>query len=140
MTLKQIIDLLTNISSQQPAVNSVSEGNVYEALNANPSQKYYNIHITQTNHRTDLETDVWCFNIFCTDRLEDNEANRVQIQSNAIEILKNIIRTFIETVDATLYEDIIITPYTEHFKDYCAGAYVQIKFSVPESYTCEEVY
>lgn len=140
MSLKEVVELLQNIAQSQPAVNSVSAGSIYTNLNANPSQKYYNINISSTTHRSDLEWFYWGFNIFCTDRLKDDESNRLQIQSEAIEILQNILRTFIETTGSELYDEIVYTVFTERFVDYCGGAYAQVRIRIPVDYICEEQY
>lgn len=141
MTLFEIVTTLSGISESQPAVNSVSEGSIYTNLNANPSLRYYNVNISQTDHRDDMEFDYWGFNIFCTDRLLDDESNRLEIQSTAIETLKNIIRTFIEQADGVeIYDEIIYTTFTQRFTDLCAGAYATVRFKVPIDYICEELF
>lgn len=140
MTLQEVVQTLTNIANSQPAVNSTTEGSIYENLNANPSQKYFNINISSTTHRCDMEFYYWGFNIFCSDRLKDDESNRLQIQSEAVEILKNIIRTFLDIVDCELYDEAVFTPYTQRFTDMCAGCYVQVRFKIPVDYVCEELF
>lgn len=140
MTLREVVNMLMNIAESQPAVNSVTEGSVYENLNANPSINYYNVNISQTNHRSDLEADYWQFNIFATDRLKDNDSNRLQVQSNAIEILRNIIKSFLDITGCDLYDEVVFTPFTERFVDVCAGAYAQVRFRIPVDYQCSELY
>ena len=141
MTLQEIINIIKEIGSIQPNVNSTTEGSIYEVLNNNPSINYANFHITQNKHQIENENFIiYNFIFFYVDRLTADKSNKVSIQSIGIEVLNNIIRTL-----RNKFEDIDITntdfqPFTERFSDNCAGVYSNISIAVPITYTCEETF
>ena len=140
MTLYEFTHILMGIAESQPAINSVTEGSIYQNLNANPSLRYYNCNISQIEHRQDDEFFYFGYNIFVTERLLDDESNRLEAQSTAIETLKNIIATVLEEHDVYLYDEILYNTFTQRFVDMTAGAYATVRFRVPLSYLCEEVF
>lgn len=135
MTLKDIIKNLQDIALTQPDVRAVSDGDVYEALNGNPSLKYSIFHVTQTNHNTDDGWDNYGLSLFLIDRLMDDSSNRLDIQSRAKETLKNIIYTFCQNFDAE-HTAINFTPFTQKFKDNTAGVWCNVNISVMSEFNC----
>ena len=135
MTLKDIIKNLQDIALTQPDVRAVSDGDVYEALNGNPSLKYSIFHVTQTNHSTDDGWDNYGLSLFLIDRLMDDSSNRLDIQSRAKETLKNIIYTFCQNFDAE-HTSINFTPFTQKFKDNTAGVWCNVNISVMSDFNC----
>ena len=135
MTLKDIIKNLQDIALTQPDVRAVSDGDVYEALNGNPSLKYSIFHVTQTNHNTDDGWDNYGLSLFLIDRLMDDSSNRLDIQSRAKETLKNIIYTFCQNFDAE-HTSINFTPFTQKFKDNTAGVWCNVNISVMSYFNC----
>lgn len=137
MTLYQIIDTLKNIALTQPNIRTVMDGDVFDAMNGNPSVRYGVFHVTQTTHTEDDQFDNYGLNLFVMDRLEDDDANRLQIQSTAKQQLSNIINTFCETFDAE-HETINYQMFTQRFKDLTAGAWATVTFQVLKDYSCAE--
>lgn len=140
MTLKQIIGTLNNLALAHPNVNSVYEGNVYECLNANPSNKYASVVVTQTTHTQDDIFDHYGFVIFYVDRLVDDiDENRLQIQSIGKTMLSNIVDAFCYEFDAE-HNDITFHPFTQKFADETAGVYIDIVIDTPKEAVCPEFY
>lgn len=139
MTLYQIVNTLKNIALTQPNIRTAMDGDVFDAMNANPSVKYGVFHVTQTTHTEDDQFDNYGLNLFVMDRLEDDDANRLQIQSTAKQQLSNIINTFCETFDAE-HETINYQMFTQRFKDLTAGAWATVTFQVLKDYSCAEAY
>lgn len=137
MTLYQIVNTLKNIALTQPNIRTAMDGDVFDAMNANPSVKYGVFHVTQTTHTEDDQFDNYGLNLFVMDRLEDDDANRLQIQSTAKQQLSNIINTFCETFDAE-HETINYQMFTQRFKDLTAGAWATVTFQVLKDYSCAE--
>lgn len=71
---------------------------------------------------------IYNFNIFYVDRLLEDKSNQLDIQSAAIdslrEVVMNVSNDFIECKSATF------TTFNERFNDSCAGAYVSVSFVV----------
>lgn len=140
MTLKQIIGTISNLALKHPNINSVYEGNVYECLNANPSNKYASVVVTQTTHTQDEVFDHYGFVIFYVDRLVDDiDENRLQIQSIGKTMLSNIVDAFCYEFDAE-HNDITFHPFTQKFVDETAGVYIDIVIDTPKDAVCPEFY
>ena len=138
MTLFDIIRNLQAIAAQEPSVRSVSDGDIYDALNAAVDIKYGVFHITQDTHTTNGDLDVWGLNLFYIDRLLDNGENRLSIQSAGITILENVLRNFADTFGAEYMNNIVYTPFTQRFKDNCAGVFCKISVSTVMDNLCAE--
>lgn len=138
MTLFDIIRNLQAIAAQEPSVRSVSDGDIYDALNAAVDIKYGVFHITQDTHSTNGDLDVWGLNLFYIDRLLDNGENRLSIQSAGITILENVLKRFADTFGAEYLNNIVYTPFTQRFKDNCAGVFCKISISTVMDNLCEE--
>ena len=138
MTLFDIIRNLQAIAAQEPSVRSVSDGDIYDALNAAVDIRYGVFHITQDTHTTNGDLDVWGLNLFYIDRLLDNGENRLSIQSAGITILENVLRNFADTFGAEYMNNIVYTPFTQRFKDNCAGVFCKISISTVMDNLCAE--
>lgn len=138
MTLFDIIRNLQAIAAQEPSVRSVSDGDIYDALNAAVDIKYGVFHITQDTHSTNGDLYVWGLNLFYIDRLLDNGENRLSIQSAGITILENVLKRFADTFGAEYMNNIVFTPFTQRFKDNCAGVFCKISISTVMDNLCEE--
>ena len=138
MTLFDIVRNLQAIAAQEPSVRSVSDGDIYDALNAAVDIKYGCFHITQDTHTTNGDLDVWGLNLFYIDRLLDNGENRLSIQSAGITILENVLRNFADTFGAEYMNNIVYTPFTQRFKDNCAGVFCKISVSTVMDNLCAE--
>ena len=138
MTLFDIIRNLQAIAAQEPSVRSVSDGDIYDALNAAVDIRYGCFHITQDTHTTNGDLDVWGLNLFYIDRLLDNGENRLSIQSAGITILENVLKRFADTFGAEYINNIVYTPFTQRFKDNCAGVFCKISISTVMDNLCAE--
>ena len=140
MTLYEIISIFKQIALSQPNIRSVSDGSIYEAMDAKNSVEYDVFHITQTTHTEDEETDIYGLTLFYVSRLEDSlEDNRLQIQSIGKEILGNVIRTFCENWSID-FPTITYIPFTQKFSDLCAGQYCNIRVEIPKDIVCADDY
>lgn len=130
MTLFEIIRKFQSLALAAPNVRTASDGDVYEGMNNNPKLKYGVFFITQNTHTELEQMDRYGLTLFYIDRLNDTlEDNRLQIQSIGKEILSSVIRDFCDEYECDL-PTMIYTPFTEKFKDLCAGVYVQITIDV----------
>ena len=137
MTLLQIIDTLKAIALTQHNIRTATDGDIYEALNGNLSVKYGAFHVNQTSHQTTENTDVYGLNLFFVDRLEDDDSNRLQIQSIGKTVLDNIVRAFCEQFDADI-PTITYSPFTQRFTDMTAGVFATVTLTVFKEWSCAE--
>ena len=140
MTLLEVINNLKNIASQQPNVRTVTEGDVYNEMNTNPSVVYDVFHLTQQTHAEDEDFDYYRFNLFYVSRLVDDYDNRLQIQSIGKSVLSKIITTFCDQFELDFPDNTQLTyvSFTEKFIDLCAGVYCNVVFQIPKDLVCDE--
>lgn len=142
-SLKEVVRTLKSVCMLQPAVNSVAEGNSYDIWNGNRQVRYASVVIQQLKHTEIIEDNGiirYRFYLIYADRLVHNlEENRLEIQSNAIDVLKNIIWTIDNEVDWE-WKKITYQTFTQKFADELAGAYADVEIEVPASYMCPEIY
>lgn len=128
--LMTIIDKIKATAQSIPSINTVSTENIYDILNGKRNIQYAGFIISQGTHRYTENQMFFAFNLIYVDRLmSDLEENKIQVQSTAIEVLKNIINQVCaeEDIDRTeVYFDV----FTERFNDLTAGAFANVTFVV----------
>lgn len=125
MTLLEIVKQFEHIASQQPNINYVNNGDIYE-LNNIPNLDYGVFYITQQKHSGDENNFKYNLTLFYVDRVANDGRNKLAIQSNGITLLTNIINIFLNNNDVELEGDVQLTTFKERFVDDCAGAFAEI--------------
>lgn len=139
--LINFVDDLQRMAVAQPEVNAFGEGNIYDLLNSGGQiEKYAAVIITlQSVNIVDDNYSINC-TIFYVDRLTKNplnsENNRLEIQDTAVDTLHNILLQLGEEYEI---ENENYTLFTQKFADNCAGAYTNLKITLPIS-GCFEQY
>ena len=129
MTLFEIINKLKDIAISKPNINFVGDGDVY-TLNSLPNIDYSVFFITQNDHSIYQDTITYSLNLFYIDRISDSEDNVLNIQSDGMLQLTNIINTLVFSEDVDVEGEITFTPFIQRFADQCAGVYCTVRFIV----------
>ena len=129
MTLFEIINKLKDIAISKPNINFVGDGDVY-TLNSLPNIDYSVFFITQNDHSIYQDTITYSLNLFYIDRISDSEDNVLNIQSDGMLQLTNIINTLVFSEDVDVDGEITFTPFIQRFADQCAGVYCTVRFIV----------
>ena len=129
MTLFEIINKLKDIAISKPNINYVGDGDVY-VLNSLPNIDYSVFFITQNDHSIYQDTITYSLNLFYIDRISDSEDNVLNIQSDGMLQLTNVINTLVFSEDVDVDGDITFTPFIQRFADNCAGVYCTVRFIV----------
>lgn len=129
MTLFELINKLKDIAINKPNINWVGDGDVY-TLNSLPNIDYSVFFVTQNDHSIYQDTITYNLNLFYIDRISDSEDNTLNIQSDGILQLTNIINTLVFTEDVDVDGDITFVPFIQRFADNCAGVYCTVRFVV----------
>lgn len=140
MTLQEIINGFNEISLKQPSIKEfISSGNIY-SLSKERNARFGVFCCTQGTHSTNLVDGYSTYNLFLyyVDRLKSDETNKLEIQSVAIETLKNIIKTFVNKYDVEI-STADFEVFTERFSEMCAGAYATVSV-VTYSDNCVDYY
>lgn len=139
MTLYEIFKIINNVAVAQPNVNTiVNTGNVYDLNTENYQIKYASFCAQQGEHTQNGDFMTYSFNLFYVDRLTDERRNKLEVQSNAITTLNNIINglTQIELIDVN--SEITYQVFTERFTAECAGAYCTLRVTTDTPYCYDE--
>lgn len=143
MKLLEILNIIKVVAGMQPFVNQVIANDIYR-LNALTNVKYGVFGYQQRQHQQEADGEFWryTFQFFALDRLTQDGGNEEELQSTAIEVLDNIIKTLVEVFDGDLeiYGDVSFQPFTQQFKDETAGAYCTITFRLPADCLCPEIF
>ena len=90
MTLRELYNLLEGIALQVPDIRVTVENDILK-VNEMRDVKYGIFGITQNAHTANQDSIRFSLNLFYIDRLVNSQDNEVQIQSHAIEILRQIL-------------------------------------------------
>ena len=129
MTLFELINKLKDIAISKPNINYVGDGDVY-TLNSLPNIDYSVFFITQNDHSIYQDTITYSLNLFYIDRISDSEDNVLNIQSDGMLQLTNVINTLVFSEDVDVDGEISFTPFIQRFADQCAGVYCTVRFIV----------
>ena len=131
ITLAKIIDTICGIASGERNVNTIVQNDIYE-LDAQPDAKYSVFGITQNMHYEDEDFMYYDFNLFYINRItNDDRSNEILNQSTGIQVLRNVIRKTIETLDIEVVDNINYYTFIQKFSDVCSGVYADVTFAVP---------
>ena len=125
MTLYDIVTGFKNIAKKQPNINYVNDGDIY-SLNSSPNLEYGVFFITQSNHSQNEDTVSYTLTLYYIDRLNGDGSNTLQIQSNAMMALNNIINVFNAQYDVEIEYNIQYTTFVHRFQDDCAGVFANV--------------
>lgn len=132
MTLFEIINKLKTIAISKPNINYAGDGDVY-TLNSLPNIDYSVFFVTQNDHSIESDTITYNLNLFYIDRISDSEDNTLNIQSDGMLQLTNIINTLVFSEDVDVDGEINFVPFIQRFADQCAGVYCTVRFIVDNS-------
>lgn len=132
MKYKELVKLIENISLHLPNINSFYIGDVYE-INSDPSVRYSTVVMTNQESTFSVANEQYTYNfvLFYIDRLTDDEKNRLDIQSHAIDALSNILEVLGNSYNCII-DNYSFEVFQERFADLCSGAFARISVVVDE--------
>lgn len=137
MTLFETIELINKVGSEQPNINMVVEsGDIFDLNTNNYTAKYSVFCCEQLDHTQNGDFLTYNFRLYVVDRLTDDRENKIEVQSNAIETLSNIVRGLEEMGIFMVGESVTYSTFTERFEAECAGAFCTIGVSSSQEYVC----
>jgi len=139
MNLLQTIRAIEKTAALQPAVRSVVRNDVFR-LNACPVAKYGVFAWLQNEHATteDSQLITYNFTFFYVDRLTAAKTNEIEIQSQGIETLENILRRLPEF--GLFPSSYSFRTFNERFSDECAGVFCNVSLETTKDGLCPEAY
>ena len=142
MTLKQLIDKISDLALSQKCIHYTAAGTSIYQINPKTIKDYPILFQSPTGeHTVEDNTTTFEITLYYLDRLLEDNSNDIIVYSAAIEQLKNLARG-IETIDNVLKvgDGYTITNVadTESFNDRLAGAYTTVEITVKNNETCYE--
>lgn len=138
MTLLETIRRIEDAAAMQPCVAMIVENDVFR-LNSYADARYGVFAWTQGRHRVDPATPDfirYSFTFFYVDRLRNDIANQVEIQSVGIETIENVLRILRDGgLDPETYE---FTTFNQRFADECAGVFCSVVLLADIGSDCAE--
>lgn len=136
MNYYNFIKQIKNISLSNGLVNETGDGDIYQHLNSG-MHKYPCVFLTVQN--VTFTNDIVNVNatLFYVDRLLDNSSNKLEIQSNGITVLSQILDRIAEDTVINTVQN-VYTPFEEKFADLCAGQFVTFRASFPNDVICSD--
>ena len=139
MTLLETIRRIEDAAAMQPSVAMIVENDIFR-LNSSADARYGVFAWTQGRHRVDPATPDFIryqFTFFYVDRLRNDIANQVEIQSVGIETIENVLRTLRDGgLDPETYE---FTTFNQRFADECAGVFCSVVLLTELGSDCAEI-
>lgn len=130
MTLKTTIEKLRDIALKTHNVRSVIINDIYRE-NTFANVDYGVVAIIQNEHSVGDNIVTYNLTLVYVDRLAKDGSNELDIQSDGMLTLTNIINAFVgEVDDASIEGDVTFTAYNQRFVDDCAGVYADVAISV----------
>jgi hypothetical protein len=139
MTLLEVIKAIEDAAARQPSVAMIVENDIFR-LNSYADARYGVFAWTQGRHRVDPLTTPdfirYNFTFFYVDRLRNDKANQVEVQSVGIETIQNVLRTLRDAgLDPETYE---FTTFNQRFADECAGVFCSVILLTDTGSACAE--
>lgn len=120
-------------------VQEFFEGDVYEIMNTK-DRKYPTVILTTERIGDTNGYQTITASLFCIDRLTSDGVNKLEVQSICQTILQGILLKLESTYPEMTIQTESFVPFTEKFKDLCAGMYVECSLSYPSVICDDEVF
>lgn len=120
-------------------VQEFFEGDVYDIMNTK-DRKYPTVILTTERIDDTNGYQTITASLFCIDRLTSDGVNKLEVQSICQTILQGILLKLESSYPEMTIQTESFVPFTEKFKDLCAGMYVECSLSYPSMICDDEVF
>lgn len=126
MTLVQLYNLIGDMAERLTNVNSYLRGDVYTNWNSTEI-RYASVNAAIESVEEYEEHQIYNVILYYGDRLVEGGDNRYQVQTEAVRLLKDIVKTLRHWQDIDVEYDITYNLFEQEFGDYLAGAWCRIR-------------
>ena len=129
MNVKELINIIKEVAKNQPNVESVYDGDVYDNWNA-AETKYASVNIGFDSATYEGQSITYSMVLYYGDRLLQNGKNTNELYSDGIRVLQSIINQLSNDYDINVPDLIVYTPFQQQFFDHLAGVYASVELTV----------
>jgi len=104
---------------------------------AKVGRKYFLCALIPSSSPSTTNTVNYGFTLVCMDVISKTEDNTLQIQSDCIGILTDLISEIKFKEELDLINDPVFNVFQENYGDFCAGAAIDLQFEVPSTGACD---
>jgi hypothetical protein len=126
MNIIQLYDIVGNYAKGLTNVNNYSTGDVYTNWNSKEI-RYASVNMAIESIEEYEEHQVYNAIIYYGDRLVEGGNNKYQVQTEAVRLLKDIVKHLRETDNMDVEKDVTYQLFEQDFGDYLAGAYCRVR-------------
>lgn len=116
-------------------VEEFQQGDIYNLLNSG-TRRYGFVCLTIGDLSIDGDLATMNGTLFWADRLTDDQANALEVRSNGVSVLKDIMLRIENSFTGFRFTSQSYSVFTEQFSDLCAGAFVQFSMTYPMDSVC----
>lgn len=128
MTLRTIIERLKESALATPNVGGVIVNDVF-LTNFWESAEYGVVAIIQREHSISENNATYRFQIAYIDRLTEDKGNEVDVQSDGVMTISNMVNVLVyEADDVEMSGEMSFSVFNERFKDECGGVLADVAF------------
>lgn len=126
MNLKNSLSFINTVYQNHPLINDSWVGDIYD-INGRKNIKYPVASVTATDVTTQAHSIVYTLYLYYADRLTKDRSNTVDVQTIAVNTLREVINYLQNTGEAFEIQSTTITLFEQKFQDECAGAYAVVR-------------
>lgn len=126
MNIIQLYDIVGNYAKGLTNVNNYSTGDVYTNWNSKEI-RYASVNMAIESVEEFEEYQVYNAIIYYGDRLVEGGNNKYQVQTEAVRLLKDIVKHLRGINNVDVEKDVTYNLFEQEFGDYLAGAYCRVR-------------
>lgn len=137
MNLYDVLNKLSDIANKHKLIGSYHNGDVYRIMNS--AKNTYPVVVFTVDMLQNYQ-DYSTLNayMYFIDRLTDDEDNKINIQTNGINVINDIINKLCEVNEISVPTPLQYTFFTEKFGDLCCGVYANVSIQFNNYSNCCE--
>lgn len=136
MNLYTILNTIESIANKHKLVEQYKAGDVYRIMN-NATNTYPSVVLTADSLQTNSQDySTLTGYIFFIDRLTDTEDNKIEIQTNSVNVINDIFNKLSEINGIYVTMPLQFTFFTEKFADLTCGAYANFSIQFVNNENC----
>ena len=135
MNLYDVLNKLSDIANKHKLIGSYHNGDVYRIMNS--AKNTYPV-VVFTVDKLQNYQDYSTLNayMYFIDRLTDDEDNKINVQSNGINVINDIVNKLCEINEISVPTPLQYTFFTEKFGDMCCGVYANVSIQFNNYSNC----